>query len=188
MSFEERVSCLCRQLGHAEVEVLGGLFDLTAQRLARIAIAITRNQYDAEDVVQTVLSRVAQHPVRIRECEKPWPYLLRMARNEALVVCRKKRRWHGMANLSDLLTRRQVDRLAEEDTNRAVWAALRSLPREQAEVIVLKVWEDLTFAQIGQMIDASPNTVASRYQYGLNKLSRKLRKTADEALCPAGPR
>ncbi len=31
---------------------LSGLYDLTAQRLVRFAVTITRNQHDAEDAVQ----------------------------------------------------------------------------------------------------------------------------------------
>ena len=45
---------------------------------------------------------------------------------------------------------------------------------EQVEVVVLKIWEELTFAQIGHILDISPNTVASRYQYAIAKLTRRL--------------
>lgn len=183
LSFEERVRCLTDQLGRSGVDVLGGLFDLTAARLVRMAIAITRNQDDAEDAVQTALQRVALRPDSLRNAERPWPYLLRMVRNEALLIGRKKRRWLTSSHsIADLVTRRRVDELEKEDTHHAVWAALRTLPSEQAEVIVLKTWEGLTFAEIAEVLDTSPNTVASRYQYGLKKLAGKLRKTAEESV------
>lgn len=183
MFFEERVRCLTDQLGRRGIDVLGGLFDLTASRLVRMAIAITRNQDDAEDAVQTALHRVAMRPEPLRNAERPWPYLLRMVRNEALLIGRKKRRWMtGSHSIADLVTRRRVDALEQEDTNRAVWAALRTLPAEQAEVVVLKTWEGMTFAEIAAVLDASPNTVASRYQYGLKKLASKLRKAAEESV------
>src|SRR5262249_27276514 len=41
---------------------------------------------------------------------------------------------------------------------------------EQREVIVLKVWHQHTFEMIGQLLELSPNTVAGRYRYGLQKL------------------
>jgi RNA polymerase sigma-70 factor (ECF subfamily) len=47
---------------------------------------------------------------------------------------------------------------------------LAKLPPEQREVIVLKIWHGMTFDAIGQMFEVSPNTVAGRYRYGLNKL------------------
>lgn len=187
--FAERVRTLTEQLGQPETDVLGALFDLTAQRLVRLAVAITRNQYDAEDAVQAVMTRLAIRPDPVRHARSPWAYLLRMVRNEALLIARKKKRWiTSTHSITDLVTRRRVDELEQEDTHRAVWSALRSLPAAQAEVIVLKTWEGLTFAEIADVLEASPNTVASRYQYGLQKLATRLQKTADEALFNGAPR
>ena len=48
---------------------------------------------------------------------------------------------------------------------------LSSLLRSnQREVIVLKVWSEFTFEQIATLLAASPNTVAGRYRYGMQKL------------------
>ncbi len=55
-----------------------------------------------------------------------------------------------------------------------VQQALSTLPEEQREVIVMKVWGDLTFAQIADSLKDSPNTVASRYRLGMNALKRQL--------------
>jgi RNA polymerase sigma-70 factor (ECF subfamily) len=52
----------------------------------------------------------------------------------------------------------------------AVESALRRLPEEQREVIVLRVWGQLSFQEIADALEAPPNTVASRYRYGLAKL------------------
>ncbi|MEM8864438.1 MAG: sigma-70 family RNA polymerase sigma factor [Planctomycetota bacterium] len=188
LSFEQQVQALAVQLGRPGVDVLAGLFDLTSQRLVRMAVAITRSQYDAEDAVQTTLERVARQPAPLRKADRPWPYLLRMVRNDALQIRRRKKRWLGSHSITDLVTRRRVDELEQEDTHRAVWQAIRTLPAEQAEVIVLKIWEEMTFGEIADVLDASPNTVASRYQYGLGKLAGKLQKTAEEALEEGGRR
>ncbi len=56
--------------------------------------------------------------------------------------------------------------------------ALAGLPREQREIIVLKIWHEYTFEEIGQLLDLSPNTAAGRYRYGLQKL-RNCLKGAD---------
>ena len=69
---------------------------------------------------------------------------------------------------------RNLDEIELEETHRAIWCAIRGLPREQAEVVVLKIWEDMTFLEIGQLLEVSPNTVASRYQYAMGKLASKL--------------
>jgi RNA polymerase sigma-70 factor (ECF subfamily) len=79
-------------------------------------------------------------------------------------------------DLSDLTTHCPVDEAEREESHRAVWSALRALPPEQAEVVVLKIWEELTFAQIGDVLQISPNTAASRYQYAMVKLTSRLGK------------
>jgi len=173
-TFDEQVEICVERLTESGVAALGGLFDLTSQRLVRYATTITRNQHDAEDAVQAALVKVATHLRKYCKAQQPWPYLLRMVRNESLLIARRKQRWSFAAHLPDLLTRRLVDELEMEETYRAVWRALRSLPTSQAEVIVLKIWEEMTFAQIADILDLSSDTVASRYRYAMQKLTRKL--------------
>ena len=48
--------------------------------------------------------------------------------------------------------------------------ALGELPDDQREVIVLRVWGDLTFSEIADLLGVSSNTAASRYRYALAKL------------------
>ena len=97
-----------------------------------------------------------------------------MVRNEALMILRGRKRCSLSGDLTDLLTRRLVDEVELEDTHRAVWRALRTLPTEQAEVVVLKIWEEMTFAGIAEILEISQNTAASRYQYAMQKLSSRL--------------
>jgi RNA polymerase sigma-70 factor (ECF subfamily) len=40
--------------------------------------------------------------------------------------------------------------------------------------VVLKIWESFTFAQIAELLRLPQPTVASRYRYAMQKLSRKL--------------
>jgi RNA polymerase sigma-70 factor (ECF subfamily) len=42
-------------------------------------------------------------------------------------------------------------------------------------VVHLKLWEGMTLESIGQTLEISPNTAASRYRYGLEKLRLRLR-------------
>lgn len=172
--FSHRVRDCAQRIAQSGPAALSGLYDLTAQRLLRFAATITRNQHDAEDAVQAALVRVADQPQLLSRADKPWPYLLTMVRNESLLIVRKRKRWSLVHNLADLLTRRSVDEVELEETFRAVWLALRTLPSEQSEVVVLKVWESLTFAQIAEVLEVPPSTVASRYRYAMEKLSRKL--------------
>jgi len=179
-AFAERVRECTNRLIAVGVDALGGLFDLTSNRLIRFATALTRHQHDAEDAVQTTLVRLAGEPQLLAKVQCPWAYLLRMVRNEALAIARRKHRCSTSANLADLVTLCRVDEAEREESHRAVWAALRTLPPQQAEVVVLKIWEELTFAQIGEILEISSNTAASRYQYAMTKLAARLANTQRE--------
>ena len=64
-----------------------------------------------------------------------------------------------------------------EDRERArlLQEALERLPAIQREVVTLKIWGELTFAEIAETLDIPANTAASRYRYALEEL-RKLPK------------
>ncbi len=127
-TFAERMTICVERLTESGVAALGGLFDLTSQRLVRYATTITRNQHDAEDAVQAALVLVAKKLRKFCQADQPWPYLLRMVRNESLLIARRKKRWTLSSNLADLFSRQLVDEVEMEETFRAVWSALRSLP------------------------------------------------------------
>lgn len=178
-NFADRVRECTDQLATTGVEALGVLFDLTAQRLVRFAAALTRHQQDAEDAVQAALARLARQPHRLHGIARPWAYLLRIVRNEVLANVRRQQHTSPAGSLADLVTCCPVDEAEREESHRAVWAALRTLPAEQAEVVVLKIWEEMTFAQIGEVLDVSPHTAASRYQYAMAKLTARLTRRSE---------
>jgi RNA polymerase sigma-70 factor (ECF subfamily) len=62
----------------------------------------------------------------------------------------------------------------------AVQAALSELPDDQREIVVMRIWGGLTLQEAAGVLEISPNTVASRYRYGLEKLRRRLQPTKVE--------
>jgi RNA polymerase sigma-70 factor, ECF subfamily len=64
--------------------------------------------------------------------------------------------------------------LEGEERRAAIEEALGRLPAEQREVLVLKIWGELTFDQIARELELSPNTAASRYRYALAALRHEL--------------
>jgi RNA polymerase sigma-70 factor (ECF subfamily) len=56
-------------------------------------------------------------------------------------------------------------------------SALRGLPEEQREVIVLHVWGQMSFEEVAEALAIPANTAASRYRYGLSKLREQFQVT-----------
>ncbi len=176
----DRIANCARNFAGGDFSALGQLFDLTAPRLIRYTETITRNRDDAEDAVQSTVVRLARNPQSLAAARWPWAYVLKMARNEALrIVARKKTR--SLADYLLSLTKPETKlplTTAERDAD--VQKALQRLPAEQAEVVILKIWEGLTFQEIAAVTGESMNTIASRYRYALSKLECSLRRTASE--------
>ncbi len=169
-SFQYCVDRLTEQPERALTE----MFDLAAQRLVRFAITITGNQQDAEDALQGAFSRIAFKPRLLAKANAPWPYLIRSVRNEALRII-QKRKGTGLEVAERGSAEESVEsQIVHEETADTVRRMLKTLPKNQSEVVILKHWEELTFAEIAEALGLSQNTVASRYRYAMEKLQRSL--------------
>ncbi len=140
------------------------LYRAKASELILYGRALGLSHGEAEDVVQETfmaLIQLQQPP------DTPEHYCMRSFRNRALNYRRSL--WRRVAREFESV--RWFERSASEGpSERALMRALADLPREQREVIVLKIWHKHTFQEIGELLDVSPNTAAGRYRYGLQKL------------------
>jgi len=169
------------QLGEGDLSALGRLYDATAARLLRYAEALTRNREDAEDALQYSMIRVAKNPRKLGKADHPWAYFLKIVRNESLKIIGRRKPMHSISKILWAVGS-DVAQLEREEWRTQVQTAIKRLPAEQAEVVALKVWENMTFLEISVVLGESPNTAASRYRYALEKLSRFLHPIADEVL------
>lgn len=64
---------------------------------------------------------------------------------------------------------------ATEEECRDLEDALRQLPPQEAEIIMLHLWENMSFADIGSLLDLNRNTVSARYRKALSGLRHLLR-------------
>lgn len=176
-TWAEQIANCAGGFAAGDFAALGRLFDLTAPRLLRYAQAITRSREDAEDAVQAAVVRIARNPQSLAAVRLPWAYLLKTTRNEALrIIARKK----PVSLAVEEPTVQEPVGLERVERDAEVQTALGKLPAEQAEVVILKIWEGLTFQDIATVTGESLNTIASRYRYALAKLECSLRRTAEE--------
>lgn len=145
------------------------LYEAKAAQLVLYGRALGLSHSEAEDVLQeTFLALLQQEALP----EKPLHYCLRSFRNRALNYRRSL--WRRLTR--ELEAQHWFERTEGETAQeRAAMRCLAQLPAEQREVIVLKIWHQHTFEMIGDLLDVSPNTVAGRYRYGLQKLKAHLK-------------
>ena len=75
-----------------------------------------------------------------------------------------------------------ADTLAERERAMEIQRMLQELRADQREVIVLRLWADMTFAQIAESLGESINTVSGRYRYALSNLKKLLSEECHERI------
>jgi len=155
-------------------------------RLLLFARQQTRSQEDAQDIFQDALVKLAEK-LRTGEFvggQEAWmPYLYTAIRRLAIDLSRRddrRRRREDTVGFEADLDQRETSHpwfeseASDDETRAQLEASLKELPPKFAEVIIMKIWGERTFAEIGESLGISQNTAASRYRYGLEALQRKL--------------
>jgi len=152
------------------------LYDSKAVGLLLYGRALGLSHGEAEDVLQDTFVALLK---RADPPEQAEHYCVRSFRNRALNYRRSL--WRRLTR--ELESQRWFERQPDESPReREAMRRLGELPVEQREVIVLKLWHLYTFEEIGGLLELSPNTVAGRYRYGLQKLRVGLKENAYERM------
>lgn len=144
------------------------------RQLVLFARRWARDQAEAEDWVQEAFVRFWR---RREDVADPLTYLYQCVRTVSIDAARKgtaqRRREEERAGAESTLSLFESS-LESKERQRAIERALAQLPVEQAEVVTLKIWSELTLAQIAEVTGTPPGTVASRYRYALSHLRELL--------------
>jgi RNA polymerase sigma-70 factor (ECF subfamily) len=150
------------------------LYQTKATELILYGRALGLSHAEAEDVVQETFIALLQLEI---PPENPPHYCVRAFRHRALNYRRSL--WRRFTR--ELESQRWFERpTGESPAERAAMRCLAELPGPQREVIVLKLWHDYTFEEIGDLLEVSPHTAAGRYRYGLEKLRACLKGETHE--------
>jgi RNA polymerase sigma-70 factor (ECF subfamily) len=144
------------------------IYDAKAAELILYGRALGLSHCEAEDVLQETFLTLMEKPL---PPARPEHYCVRSFRNQALNYRRSL--WRRLTR--ELEAHRWFEKSAgESPAEAAAMRCLAELPVDQREVIVLKFWHQYTFEEIAELLDTSPNTVAGRYRYGLQKIKSRL--------------
>ena len=148
-----------------------------ADALLTVLRGILFSRHDAEDALQEVFLRIARKYRAVAAARNLKGYLLRMARNAAIDQIHRLRRIQARdrAAQADWLVP-ETPRPGDPEQGARLAGFLQEVPEEQRTILLLKVYQDLTFQEIAHQLDISANTAASRFRYGLAKLRALLGK------------
>jgi RNA polymerase sigma-70 factor, ECF subfamily len=152
-------------------------FETHGPKLLLCARQWTRTLADAEDIVQEAFVRYWRHQRHLPG--DPQALLITSIRRSAIDHARRETRRTAREEKSDGGPEEREISFAgqpgeEGERRREIEAALQKLSDLQREVLVLKIWNELTFEQIAGVLDIPANTAASRYRYALGALRKEL--------------
>ncbi|MFD3522135.1 SigE family RNA polymerase sigma factor [Streptomyces sp. NPDC058653] len=154
----------------AELEVQFQEFVRTRwSHLVRTAYLLTGDVHHAEDLTQTALTKAYRSWRRVSRSDSPEAYVRRM-----LVSCNsdrfRKRRVAEALTAAPPEVAGRDEAVSRADERSALLAALAQLPPGQRAVVVMRYWEDLSEAEVAEVLGCSPGTIKSQASKGLAKL------------------
>jgi RNA polymerase sigma-70 factor (sigma-E family) len=140
--------------------------------LYRLAYLLAASPTGAEDLLQTTLEVVYMNWSRIGRLEHAEAYVRRMLANT--LVSSRRRAWVRERPTDELPE--DADVSAEDPVldRHLFWPLVCALPARQRAVIVLRYYEDLTEAQIAEVLGCAPGTVKSQSSAAIGALRRAL--------------
>lgn len=159
------------------------LYDEHAQTLYGLLLNFTRDEADTRDLLQDIFVKLAREPRLLAGVRAERAFLIRLAHNAAVDLMRRRgTRDRTKENFAaEIISPFAPANDPDEKVFREELAvALGELPEDQRAVVHLKLWAGLTFEEIAAALVIPPNTAASRYRYGLDKLRGRLRPLYEE--------
>jgi RNA polymerase sigma-70 factor (ECF subfamily) len=156
----------------------------TAQEIATLvdahfaSLLLFVRQWEAvapEDVVQDAFLQLLRHSRKKGKPDQPLAWLFRTARNEAITRFRKKqRREKHEQQLGRERSEWFEPNPAKNLQNEELAEALQALPGDQREIVVMRIWGELSFEEIAELTATPKTSVFRKYQESLNVLKKIL--------------
>ena len=143
-----------------------------------LAYALSGSRSIAEDLAQDAFLAAHRNWDRVSRYEKPQAWVRRVVANMSVSLFRRK-----MADAKALARLRSdeamLPALPEHDAE--FWKAVRALPKRQAQAITLHYLEDMSVADIAEVLECAEGTVKVHLHKGRKRLASRLGLDAGEA-------
>ena len=131
----------------------------------------------AQDAVQNAFARLMGQLHQVRDVQA---WLFRTVRNDAVTRLRRQERRSRHSRLisgqQPIWFESRPEDLIDAHTAQEI---LMTLPPAQREVVVLRIWGQLSLKQIGRIVGSSVTTVHSRYQAALAAIKERMQQSCE---------
>jgi len=153
------------------------------ERIMLLALQITQNEQDAEDVYQETFIKTYRNLKKFRFESEIYTWMYRIAVNTAYNFKRKESKIQ-MIEPTQSDNRDHIDQITESNSNddssqeftKAVRASLHLLPKQQRTVFILKHLQNLKIKDIASILNISDGTVKKYLFRAVEKLQVALKE------------
>jgi RNA polymerase sigma-70 factor (ECF subfamily) len=145
---------------------------------------LVKDKYIAEDIFQETFLKIIKtmRSGKYSEQGKFLPWAIRVAHNLCMDHFRRTRKdipvtladGRDISEVFALTVNGPSERMEQAQTNAGVRKLIEMLPEDQREVIVLRMYADLSFKEIADITSVSINTALGRMRYGLINLRKMI--------------
>lgn len=156
-------------------------YDMFAFTTYRSAFAVMENSSDAEEIMQDTMLKVFARTSLINSEETQMRKTLRrIAINAAIDELRKRKNsfvFDNIENCADSIDETESDIDENNFTVEKIKQVIDSLAFGYRTIVTLHLLENISFDEISEQLNISPNTVRSQYSRALAKLRNYLKST-----------
>jgi len=183
---------LMRRTQQGDRQAFSMLYERYSASVLSYLYRMLGNLEDVESIAQEVFLRAFRFAPTYRFPQKFSTWLFTITRNLAINYSRRRKR-SPVRNVTELnlegvdmngdpcqVAQRATDDVEKQEEIARVLKALEDLPTDQKEVIVLGVFQDLSYAEMEEITGTKAVTLRSRMFHGLKRLGRMLGGGRDE--------
>jgi RNA polymerase sigma-70 factor, ECF subfamily len=141
-------------------------FETHKDSIYRMAYMYMKNQADSLDIVQEVAYRAFKNRNSLKELNYFKTWILKITINASIDFLRKKQKVVELPFTRELGTQQTEDRYSDLLLNEL----LHSLDEDEKKLIYLKYYQEYTFQEISEIVDAPISTVKSKIYRTLEKI------------------
>lgn len=171
---------LIQDLQRGDQRAFAAVYQAFNEGVFAYCLKILADRQLAEDVLQETFVKVQQHARSIQRNESFRSWIFRIARNEALMQLRKGRLDGQLDDESVWSEETPHQHLVTLERSEIVNRLLDSLKHEYREVLVLLVYENMSYAEIAAITGATESSVKSRIFRARKAMMEKLRPYVQE--------
>ena len=144
------------------------------------AYRILKDNALAEDAVHNAFLAIIENSKKIynMDCNERRNYLLIINRNAAYAIYKKNKKEHDIENYEDTVASSdniELDFEIKEDTNK-IFKMLKSLDQKYSDVLVLKLFYDMSDEAIAKKLDITVENARVRIFRGRNQLKQMIKE------------